>query len=53
MTARRKATTNTRGGAKRLGLAKKTLKDLSARRSGPNGGFIMQDTIIIPTGRRR
>jgi hypothetical protein len=34
----------------RLALKKETLKDLSPKQN-PRGGFIMQDTIIIRTGR--
>ena len=35
--------------AKALSLNKSTLKNLSVRREGPKGGFIMKDTIIIRT----
>ena len=34
---------------KELSLTKSTLKNLSVRREGPKGGFIMKDTIIIRT----
>lgn len=37
-------------GHKSLSLTKRTLKDLSPRHEGPNGGFIMKDSIIIRTG---
>jgi len=36
-------------GANGLSLTKRTLKNLSVRREGPKGGFIMKDTIIIRT----
>jgi hypothetical protein len=52
MTGRRKAATKTKNGPKRLAVAKRTLKDLSAQRSDPKGGFLMQDTVIVATGRR-
>ena len=34
---------------KGLSLTKQTLKNLSVRREGPKGGFIMKDTIILRT----
>jgi hypothetical protein len=34
---------------KGLCLTKQTLKNLSVRREGPKGGFIMKDTIIVRT----
>jgi hypothetical protein len=34
---------------KELSLTKSTLKNLSVRREGPKGGFIMKDTIIVRT----
>jgi hypothetical protein len=35
----------------RLAVKKETLKDLSPKQD-VRGGFIMQDTVIVPTGRR-
>ena len=52
MSAPTKADNKAKDGLKRLSLAKRTLKDLSVRSAGPKGGFIMKDTIIIPTSRR-
>jgi hypothetical protein len=52
MTERRKAKAKTTGSRKPLSVAKRTLKDLTVRSAGPNAGFIMQDTKIVPTGRR-
>ena len=37
---------------KALSLNRRTVKDLSVPRGGPNGGFIMKDTIIIRTSGR-
>jgi hypothetical protein len=37
---------------KALSLTRRTVKDLSVSRGGPNGGFIMKDTIIIRTSGR-
>ena len=34
---------------KGLSLTKHTLKNLSVRREGPKGGFIMKDSIIVRT----
>jgi hypothetical protein len=37
---------------KALSLTKRTVKDLSVQHGGPNGGFIMKDSIIVKTSTR-
>ena len=39
-------------GVKALSLTRHTVKDLSIQRRGPNGGFIMRDTVIVRTSGR-
>lgn len=51
MTARKADTRKLEDGRTSLSLSKRTLKDLSVRHEGPNGGFIMQDSVIVRTGR--
>lgn len=46
MTIRTKTSTRTVGNGK-LSLAKRTLRDLTVKHSGPKGGFIMRDTAIV------
>lgn len=36
---------------KRLGLVKKTVRDLTTSNGGVKGGLLMKDTIIIPPHR--
>jgi hypothetical protein len=52
MTERVKTKTKAAGTRKPLSLAKRTLRDLTVRRTGPNAGFIMQDSRIVPTSHR-
>jgi hypothetical protein len=52
MTERMNAKTRSARSRKRPVLVKRTLRDLTVRRAGPKAGFIMQDTVIVPTGRR-
>ena len=47
MTARKKQTPKNTTGPKRLSVTKRTLKNLSPSGTGPKGGFIMKDTIIV------
>lgn len=37
--------------AAKFGLNRETLQDLDASGTDVKGGFIMQDTVIVPTGR--
>lgn len=50
MTARKADNRKLEDGQKSLSLGKRTLKDLSVRHEGPNGGFIMKDSVIVRTG---
>lgn len=52
MTARKAETRKQSVEQKSLSLQKRTLRDLSARREGPRGGFIMKDTVIVRTSGR-
>ena len=51
MTARKTAATRDPKPRNDVSLAKRTLKDLSAGRNDPKGGFIMKDSVIVRTGR--
>jgi hypothetical protein len=46
------AKTRSARSSKRPTLVKRTLRDLTVRRAGPKAGFIMRDTVIVPTSRR-
>ena len=50
MSAKKPATEANKG--KRLGLVKKTVRDLTMSDGGVKGGFIMKDSIIVRTSTR-
>jgi hypothetical protein len=47
MTARKPSTARNPKPRADVALAKRTLKDLSAGRNDPKGGFLMKDSVIV------